>query len=265
MSVLISKLLSNRKKLTELENQIINYIIEHPSTLEELTVKELAARVFASTATITRTCQKLGYSGFQEFRYQVLQYRKEKIRRTSSSSRAIIDYTDEIVKATITQLYSIDETEARAMVKLLNSARRVEFFGQGRTFSYCQSLARDLTFRGIIATARNDSDELRAVSKFLTPEDVAIFISLSGETISLLEDATVLKEHGVPIISIIGKENSSLQMLSTQSFVFDIFRGNYTDINGLMFVVTTLFFDALINDESNSQQLKPTSVELQHE
>ncbi len=247
MSVLISKLLSNRKNLTDLENQIVNYIIAHPSTLEELSMKELAGRVFASTATITRTCQKLGYSGFQEFRYQVLQYRKNKTPRTAQKSKAIIEYTDTIVKAISTQLYSIDETEAQKMLSLLRRARRVEFFGQGRTYSFCQSLARDLTFSGIIANARNDSDELRAVARYLTTQDIAIFISLSGETISLLENATYLRKNGVPTIAIIGKNHSSLELLADKTFVFNLFRGNYTDINGLFFVVATLFFDALIN------------------
>lgn len=136
MSVLISKLLSNRKNLTDLENQIVNYIIAHPSTLEELSMKELAGRVFASTATITRTCQKLGYSGFQEFRYQVLQYRKNKTPRTAPKSKAIVEYTDTIVKAISTQLYSIDEAEAQKMLSLLRQARRVEFFWTGENLFF---------------------------------------------------------------------------------------------------------------------------------
>lgn len=252
MTVLIAKLLSHRQNLTDLENQIVDYVIEHPQILEKTTIKELSDKVFASTATITRTCQKLGYSGFQEFRYQVLRYRKETVRKTYDGPTAIKDYISSLTKALSTHLEAIDEDEARKMVDRLEKARHIEFFGQGRTYSYCQSLARDLTFRGMIASARNDADEMRAVAKFMTEKDVAVFISLSGETIGLLEDAAILKTNRVPIISIIGKKNSTLQTLSSQTFVFDLFRGNYVDVNGLMFAVTTLFFDALINDESGA-------------
>lgn len=46
------------------------YVLEHPEDVALLSMRELARRLSATPATMTRFAQRLGYSGYDAFRQQ---------------------------------------------------------------------------------------------------------------------------------------------------------------------------------------------------
>ncbi|MGG1679563.1 MurR/RpiR family transcriptional regulator [Neobacillus sp. NRS-1170] len=67
----ISKIIQG-KNLTELETQIVQYIITNINTVLQMGVRKIAKENFTSPATVIRLSKKLGYAGFVDMYYQLL-------------------------------------------------------------------------------------------------------------------------------------------------------------------------------------------------
>ncbi len=59
----ISKFIQN-KGLTEIEIEVLNYMIDNINDINKMGVRGVAKNNFTSTSTIMRLAKKLGYSGF---------------------------------------------------------------------------------------------------------------------------------------------------------------------------------------------------------
>ena len=64
--------MKKHKNLTEREQDIRRFIMEHPEKIEEMSSRELGHATFTSAASVTRFCQKLGTKGFPEFKLQLV-------------------------------------------------------------------------------------------------------------------------------------------------------------------------------------------------
>lgn len=87
MSARLSSLLSKATELTHAEYRILSYLIDNPSQIGKLTIRQLAETNFVSTTTIMRLCQKLGFSGYSELVY----YCKQLLSTTSISKALVTD------------------------------------------------------------------------------------------------------------------------------------------------------------------------------
>ena len=56
---------------TPVEKSIINYIINHPNEVIEMTMEDLARETYTSRSTISRFCKKNGYEGFNSLKMQL--------------------------------------------------------------------------------------------------------------------------------------------------------------------------------------------------
>ena len=65
--------LKRMNKLTSTEQGIVNYILTNPEELEKISSRQLAELTYTSPATVVRICQKLGFSGYSEFKIKYLQ------------------------------------------------------------------------------------------------------------------------------------------------------------------------------------------------
>ena len=58
-------------ELNENEKAIIEYIIKNKANCQEMTIIELAKETLTSKSSILRLTQKLGFSGYSEFKYSI--------------------------------------------------------------------------------------------------------------------------------------------------------------------------------------------------
>lgn len=71
------------KNLTELDIQILQYIIDHIDTVLQMGVRNIAKVNYTSPATVIRLSKKLGYTGFVDMYYQLLpQVKKLEVQQT---------------------------------------------------------------------------------------------------------------------------------------------------------------------------------------
>ncbi|MEG0781895.1 MurR/RpiR family transcriptional regulator [Carnobacterium sp.] len=249
MQTFYKRLLQKRETLSLLEKQVLEYILSHPEKIIQMNLSQVSKETFVSTATISRTCKQLGYAGFQELKYTLSQYVKTEKQQLPSSFSSItgIEEMAERIRVEVDQTLShLNKENLSKGADYLIKSNRVEFFGVGASLPSCLDAARKLTFSGRIANAREDWDELRAVAHSLTPDDVAILVSYSGETIHIIEFATILKERNVPIIGIIGTDNSQLEQLASLTYQAKITNCYYGDVDMSSRIPLNLVLEFLI-------------------
>ena len=53
------------------ERIAVEYLLENPGSVLENNIRELAAKIYVSPATIVRLCKRLGFEGYREFRQSI--------------------------------------------------------------------------------------------------------------------------------------------------------------------------------------------------
>lgn len=217
MELFFKRLIQRKEQLSRLENQVLEYMMEHPREVVESTLEELSKKIYASTATISRTCKALGYSGYQELRIVLTQYvsRKPTEPKVISEDSPINGTSQRVLRevtGTLNQLATFDLDKA---MKMIQDSRTIEFIGVGASYTNCVEAARKLTFAGRPSNAREDWDELRAVAQAMTSADLAVVVSYSGETLHIIEYTTILTNNQVPILAITGDTHNTLAQRAT--------------------------------------------------
>lgn len=202
---LIALLEKKRNHLSKIENQVLDYILTHMTEISSQTIYEVAQALFVSTATISRTAKHLGYRGFQELKYAIVQ--SVQSESTESDSRSFQAITQQLIANVQVSFQQMDEAKVAEMLKMIERANTIEVFGVGGSFPICTDFARKLTFLGKKAYARSDWDEQAAAVKNLDGQDLAIFVSYTGETKGILAYARVAQEQQVPMISLISTKH----------------------------------------------------------
>ena len=109
-----------------------------------------------------------------------------------------------------TALERIGESFARAVAIVAHARGRVIVSGVGKSGLIGRKLAATLTSTGTPATYLHPTESLHGDLGIVGPDDVALLISKSGETIELLPLLEHFKRTGVPVIAITGAPGSSL-------------------------------------------------------
>ena len=68
--MIIGKLQYNNS-FSEVERELAQYILEHPESVVEMNIRQLALVSYSSPATITRLCRKIGAKGFTDFKVKL--------------------------------------------------------------------------------------------------------------------------------------------------------------------------------------------------
>lgn len=219
MSTLFSSLNKKRNLLSNLEKQVLDYMIKNPEKVVQLKVNELAETLYVSTATITRTAQKLGMSGYQELKYQINAHLEGSFRSKHQGEPKDSLLKGELL-ASIEESLSLDnEIKIKEAAKRLKDARLIEVFSVGGSAAIGMDFSKKLLHLGNYSSAKTDWDELFTTSNQLTAEDAVVILSQSGETLQLLNYANNVKESQTPIISVTANPHSPLALLSDVSIV----------------------------------------------
>lgn len=218
----INQICASLDTFFETEKKIGNYIIHHPREIVDMTVGELARECQVSEASVSRFCKKLDMKGFHHLKITLAREIVMQKNDTKLSNRISIDDVNQSLKnilankvAELTQTVSmIDSKEFYNILGIINNAKNVLFTAVGNTIPVAMDGAYKLNQIGIPAVSTPVWETQLAYSYNLTPNDVVIAISNSGESsgvISVLEAAAKKK---ATTISITNHNNSSIAKIS---------------------------------------------------
>lgn len=109
---------------------------------------------------------------------------------------------------------SIGESFVKACQTLLACQGRVVVTGMGKSGHIARKIAATLASTGTPAIFLHPAEASHGDLGMITPKDVLLLLSYSGETDELLHILPIIKRLGVPIIALTGSPKSSLALQS---------------------------------------------------
>lgn len=201
------------------ERRIVEQLLAIPSyELGAMTSSDLSEKSGASRSSIDRLSRKLGYQGLKDMRRSLLLEQAER-EEPSSSGESRGNSAEDIARRVMAALSTHSEVMVRLiaeshtfdqMIEWLTTARAIHMFGAGESAVVCAAFEARLVRLGlpILFTPEYHTQVTRA--SLMGPQDVAIAISHSGGTKSIIRAATIAKANGARLAVIGGIANSPL-------------------------------------------------------
>lgn len=201
-----------QKQASPTEKSIIEYILKYPKETSEMTVYKLAEKTFSSPASIIRLCKKNDFDGFKGFT-KALIYElavREHTESTRKDEIIKLDSTEGIVEeVTYNNIISLEDTKniidieiIDKCIELLTKCENISIFGIGSSLIVAKDAQQKFMRLNRNCTVSEDWHLQLLTARNMSPKDIGIIISYSGQTIEMIECAKAMKENHVTIISI---------------------------------------------------------------
>jgi len=207
------------------EREIADAILDDPDTVGRLASSELGKLVGRSQSSVVKFCQKLGYSGYQDFRLDIARAAATRTLATGAVHGSIEAGDDAMATATKLLASKFHAMQATVSVNpadrldaardTLNRAVRIQLSGVGASSLVARDFAYKLQKLGMIATFDADSHIQMANAATLSSRDVLVSLSQSGTSLETLRIAETAARRGAAILTVTGLQTNPLAALST--------------------------------------------------
>jgi RpiR family transcriptional regulator, carbohydrate utilization regulator len=203
--------------LSQSETKVADYVLENYQAVVRMTLAEVADESGVSDATVLRFCRALGYPRWLEFKIDLT-------RASTEPHEQVLDEVDpsdppgmiaqKVFASSIQALYDTlavleDEAFSKALA-LINRARKVLIAGVGTSGPMANEIYNRLLRLGIDCWVHTDSYIQLMKGAFLTPLDLLIVISQTGDSTDPLRTTSLARSLGCPILVITGNTASRL-------------------------------------------------------
>lgn len=196
------------------EKVAAEYLVEKLEYLGEMDLVAISEETGVSQATVIRLCKRIGYSGFLEMKKKIrsAKYDPGQISQTEDAENTrvvmetIIEQNIEIMRKAYALVSDGYEEAAEALV----GARNIHMFGNGDAIIPCELFNIKLLKIGMPCIVVNDQDLQLFSASSMREGDVAVAVSYTGRTKSVVEAMKKAKERGAVTIGITGTAKSPL-------------------------------------------------------
>ncbi|MDO4331061.1 MAG: MurR/RpiR family transcriptional regulator [Eubacteriales bacterium] len=219
----------NQDNFTSSEREIINLILNKPETMMSITTAaQLAAAAYTSASTVVRLCRKLGCGSYAEFKTNFIsQYQKRKSAllhvdasipfKSSDAPKDVMEQLTELEGIALHQTLSlIDLNTYNNVIKMLNAASCIDVYGSGNNVNLLHDFAYKMgsIHRQVRISLDHQQQMLAAASRY--EDHCAIILSYSGETLSTLKYAKLLRANHTPTVSVTSRGANSLTAITDE-------------------------------------------------
>lgn len=218
---LLMRLRRHKDRLTEAEQRVIEWILDHPAKVVNMSAAQLAQACSVSEATVVRTCQRVGRTGFAKFKLALAFDLAESPEPAEVPSFGEVEAGDSLtvvaekvfsthLRALHRTLENMDINRFEAAVQAIGRARRLEVFAYGTHSGIVYDTCGKFINTGIPCTPRVDHVQQLAASAVMESGDVLIGFSHSGRGRALLQAVQLAKAHGATTIGVTNFAHSPL-------------------------------------------------------
>ena len=221
---------------TKSEKQIYSYITQNSQEVLKSNLIVLAQACGVSKTALMRFSQKLGYSGFTEFKYDFSRYvhsgaKGQRIKSGNREDTAGYKIIEAYLYTLREMEHCISEAETAEIAKRLMVSERVKIFALNRDAYTAQHMRHHFYKINFDAEAVFDPVLVEELSQVGTPKDAHIFLTVTGNTPGLREAIEVSRSSGVYTLLVTSTKNSPMQKYaektvyipSTNQFTDDFF------------------------------------------
>ena len=206
--------------MTKAAKKIADYILANYEETKYMSISSLAEKINVSESMITKFVRTLGVRGYQDFKVclAISQDTNTSAGReifgevsldddAASICRTIYTNNVETLRDSLSVLNFKDMEKAAVLIA---RARRVEFYGSGgSTIALADALARFHRI-GIMCCTYSDAHTQLMAASLLGKQDVAVGISNSGRSISIVESLEIARKQGASTVCITNYEETPL-------------------------------------------------------
>ena len=163
--------------------------------------------------TIIRFCQKLQFSGFQDFKINLALDRRvaEPSAQTRDTAPSTLDSAVALARERLTTTATaLGDEKLVAAARLLTDAGRILAVGVGGSFPQAADLSYRLARLKLDAMTVEDSHMQAIRASALRPGDVLVAVSFSGTTREILDAVAQAKAGGASVLAITNYPRSPL-------------------------------------------------------
>jgi RpiR family transcriptional regulator, carbohydrate utilization regulator len=214
---LFLKIRSKYPAMTRASKKIADYILANYEETKFLSISSLAEKINVSESMITKFVRLLGIRGYQDFKVRLALSQQHNTRATEIFGEVSLDDDAAAIIRTIftnnvetlrDSLSILNFRDVERAADLISKARRVEFYGSGGSaIPLANAQARFLRI-GINCAAISDSHNQLMSASLLGRQDVAVAVSNSGRSTSVVEALETAKKAGAATICITNFEET---------------------------------------------------------
>lgn len=202
-----------KQNFTKSEMKIYGYINKHPERVLYHSLTELAEACNVGEATVLRLFRKIGYKGFQGFKFSLAK-EVDDLRSGDNDNSYIYKVKNSMMTALDNSYDVIDESELEKAVDMMDEAKSVVVFGVGSSSIAGLDMQNRLLRigRNIEVLGDPHSQVMRTAS--MDEDTVVIAISITGSTRDTVDSVKAARDKGAKIISITNYTKSPLTKFS---------------------------------------------------
>ena len=208
-SAVFERIRQMRDALTPAERRVADLALNHPRSIINDPIVDIARKADVSQPTVIRFCRSLGCQGLSDFKLKLATGLTGTIPVSHSQVHlgdTATDFGAKVLDNTISAILQLREhlnfEHVERAIDLLNGARRIEFYGLGNSNIVAQDAHYKFFRFGIPTIAYGDLYMQAASAALLGKGDVIVAVSKSGRAPELLRVLEVAMQAGAQVIAI---------------------------------------------------------------
>ena len=181
----------------------------------DMGLKDVSEKAHINGPAIIRFCKRLGFAGYIDFREYLRSVVQESMDDEAdvTSKPSIQEIMQEVVRKNIETLKNTEllfSDEYLSVAQALKDANVIVMFGNGDAVMPCEIMKIKLMRIGKACMAYSDSDLQLASALTINSGDVALAVSHTGRSRSVVEAMRIAHERGAMTVAITNAANSPL-------------------------------------------------------
>ena len=198
-----------RDALTSAERRVADLALNHPRSIINDPIVDIARKADVGPSTVIRFCRSLGWSRLSDFKLKLATGVTGTIPVSHSQVHlgdTVTDLGAKVLDNTISAILQLREhlnfEHVERAIELLNGARRIEFYGLGNSNIIAQDAHHKFFRFGIPTIAYGDPYMQAASAALLGKDDVIVAVSKSGREPELLRVLEAAMQAGAQVIAV---------------------------------------------------------------
>ncbi|GAB7527382.1 bifunctional transcriptional regulator/glucokinase [Paraburkholderia sp. 2C] len=250
-SAVFERIRQMRDALTPAERRVADLALNHPRSIINDPIVDIARKADVSQPTVIRFCRSLGCQGLSDFKLKLATGLTGTIPVSHSQVHlgdTATDFGAKVLDNTVSAILQLREhlnfEHVEAAIDLLNTARRIEFYGLGNSNIVAQDAHYKFFRFGIPTIAYGDLYMQAASAALLGKGDVIVAVSKSGRAPELLRVLDVAMQAGAKVIAITSS-NTPLAKRATVALETDHIEIRESQLSMISRILHLLMIDIL--------------------
>lgn len=188
------------------ESEVARFLLNYQGDFHVLKIKDIQEFCHVSVATPTRLAKLIGYEGFNEMKYALVNEVENYMDQNTSFS--IPDYFDLLVSSLLQTAKHLNELELKKIVSNIQSSKKVILFGVGGTQLVAIDFQCKLVRLGYNCTAFSDTHMQFSEAAQADENTVAIGLTYSGTTSEVNINLQKARKNGAITVCVTGNKKA---------------------------------------------------------